>query len=68
MCLGKGLVNPSIHLPLIFVLIFLYSLNLMNLEKIQLPYCPVYKPRFSDANLDSGNIPRPIHRVRNVDH
>ena len=33
-----------------------------------LPYCPVYKPRFSDANLGSENIPRPIHRVRNVDH
>ena len=33
-----------------------------------LPYCPVYQPRFSDANLGSENIPRPINRVRNVDH
>ena len=33
-----------------------------------LPYCPVYKPRLSDANLGSENIPQPIHRVRNVDH
>ena len=35
---------------------------------VLVPYCPVYKPRFSDANLGSENIPRPIHRVRNVDH
>ena len=36
--------------------------------KLQIPYCPVYKPRLSDANLGSENIPRPIHRGRNVDH
>ena len=41
---------------------------IMRGKKIKLPYCPVYKPRLSDANLGSENIPRPIHRVGNVNH